>query len=433
MMKALAGSRAELKAYVSSQSTIQPDMLPIHEDFLAYLRRERAMGTKLVLATAAHEKVAEAFCDHIGLFESYVASNSETNLKGTEKLEKIKEISSQFHYAGNSEVDLAIWKEAKGAVVVGTASLKEKAGRLTHIDEWFPPEKSRFQVLTKALRVHQWAKNLLLFLPLILSHKLEAGSLWLAALGWAAFSLTASSVYLVNDLFDLHADRQHPTKKKRPLAAGTLQLHHGAAWALLCLALGISVSALAGLQAVKILGLYVVITSVYSFKLKKIALIDTITLAGLFTLRIVAGGIITSTAVSFWLMFFSIFFFLSLAFAKRASELITVKNLGKKKTAGRGYYTEDVLAVSQIGTSLGLCSIIILALYIHNPATALLYKSPTYLIFACSLILYWLLRVWLLTHRGEMHDDPVAFAMKDRQSYLVALGVIISAILAMFL
>lgn len=430
LILALLKSRAQLKRFVSANVELSPKSLPFHEDFLAYLRRERAMGTRLVLATAADEKIAKSVSDHIGLFDSYISSDGQVNLKGSAKLERIKEDTPEFHYAGNAPVDLAIWNDAKGAVVVGPESLKEKAARLTNVDQWFPPEKTRLQVTLKALRVHQWAKNLLVFLPLLLSHSLNLKSYLLAFLGWLIFSLVASSVYLVNDLVDLKSDRGHPTKKKRPLAYGSMPLHHGVAWAGICFAAGLVFAFFLGHEALIAIGVYFIVTTIYSFKLKKIALVDTLTLAGLFTWRIISGGLITSTELSFWLMVFSVFFFLSLAFAKRAAELNTMKQIGRKKAAGRGYVVDDSFVISQLGISCGIASVVIFGLYLNSVATNELYSSPEYLILACGFILFWISRIWLLTTRGEMNEDPVAFAVKDKASYIIAVGVFISVVLA---
>ena len=427
----LLKGRAHFKEMISSRAEIEPDLLPIDKDFLSYLRRERAMGTRLILATAAHERIAKKVFDHIGLFESYLATKDGENLKGSKKLEKIKEQNPEFYYAGNHPVDLKIWKEAKGAVVVGPSSLKKKAEKLTEVISHFPPKRSSLKILIKGLRVHQWAKNLLLFLPLLLAHEYtNVEKLITTFWGWLFFSFVASSVYLLNDIVDIEADRAHPEKSKRPLASGEMPLHVGAALAVFTFFIGFIGAFAVSKTLFTMLLIYYVITTLYSFRLKKIALVDAFTLAGLFTWRIFAGGKVADVRITFWLMAFSMFFFLSLAFAKRAAELHTMKSLGRKKAKGRGYMVEDEASVKLLGAGSGIASIVILTLYVSQPTTLFLYSSPSILLGCCIAMLYWISRVWLKVDRGEMSEDPIAFALKDKASYLVVIAAAVFAYLA---
>lgn len=427
----LLKGRAVFKAKVSEHVALDPAKLPYNKDFLAYLRRERAMGTRLVLATAANQTIARGVFEHVGLFDSVLASDEQKNLKGKTKLTAILEKESVFHYAGNDTVDLSIWEKAEGAVVVGSAALKSKAEKLTKIDAWFAPEKNSAQVFAKALRVHQWAKNLLLFLPIFLAHGLtDVSKLRDVFWAWLLFSLVASSVYLLNDLVDIDSDRQHPKKSKRPLASGAMQLHVGALLSFLTFLGGFIGAMFVSTKLVILLGTYYVITTLYSFWLKRISLVDTFTLAGLFTWRIFSGGKVADVPLSFWLLAFSMFFFLSLAFAKRAAELHTMKELGRKKASGRGYNVTDLDTINQLGIGAGIGSIVILTLYVSQPSTTILYGSPDYLLAACIAMFYWIARIWVLTSRGQMNEDPVAFAMKDPVSYGVFLVVLLAGIVA---
>jgi len=417
LLKGKAGFKIEVAKHVS----LEPSQLPYHNELLHYLRRERAKGRKLILGTAAHESIAQSISEHLGLFDRVLCtSDSSLNLAGAAKGKAIPAECRPFYYAGNAKIDLEVWRESAGAIVVGPHSLLKQAEKVTSIVKWFEPDQSTWNAWKKALRIHQWTKNLLIFLPLILAHQLTDSSLWISAfLGFVAFSVIASSVYLLNDIVDLDSDRQHPEKKNRPLARGTVSLPQGLFMAGALFFLGMGIAGWASDRLFIVLLGYYILTTVYSFKLKKIPILDAFTLAGLYTWRILSGGVVTKTPLTFWLLAFSMFFFLSLAFAKRSTELKLMISLGKKKAQGRGYLTEDLSMVNTLGVGAGMASVVIFSMYVNQPVIVQLYQSPRYLLAVAIILLFWISRVWMLTDRGQMNSDPILFALKDKTSYVL--------------
>ncbi len=273
--------------------------------------------------------------------------------------------------------------------------------------------------ILKAIRVHQWVKNLLLFVPLILAHKLsDADFLFKTVLGFFSFSFCASAFYIINDLLDLEADRSHPTKKERPFASGALQVSHGLVLVVgLLFASFLMMIPISPKFSLSILT-YCVLTLSYSIKIKKIPVLDIIVLASFYAIRMVAGGFAANIVVSPWLLAFSMFMFLSLASAKRYAEMLLMRESNGKDPKGRGYRLSDAEVISQLGVASGLVSILVLALYINGDEVRALYREPQLLWFVCPVVLYWVSRVWLLAHRGELNQDPIVFALSDRVSYL---------------
>ncbi len=431
LFKGKAGFKIEVAKHIS----LDPAQLPYNNELLHYLRRERAKGRKLILATAAHKSIALSISEHLGFFERVLSTNEESlNLAGKAKSQAIPADCRPFFYAGNASVDLDVWRESAGAIVVGPNSLRKQAEKIVPVVKWIEPEQSRWTAWNKALRIHQWAKNLLIFLPLILAHRLDEAALWRNAfLGFIAFSVIASSVYLLNDIVDLDSDRQHPEKRNRPLARGSVSLPQGLVMAGLLFVLGMGIAAWANERLLLALLGYYILTTIYSFKLKKIPILDAFTLAGLYSWRILSGGVVTETRLTFWLMAFSMFFFLSLAFAKRSTELKLMLSLNKKKAGGRGYFTDDLAMVNALGVGSGMASVVIFAMYVNQPVIVQLYQSPRYLLAIAIVLLYWISRVWLLTDRGQMNSDPILFAVKDKSSYfllfVIALSLLASKLL----
>lgn len=280
----------------------------------------------------------------------------------------------------------------------------------------------RAVALNRALRTYQWVKNVLLFVPMLMAHRVGDVELWAAAaLGFLAFSLTASFGYVVNDLLDREVDRLHPAKRHRPFASGALSPEFGLALTPLLLvgAFGIAWVALpvAFLWA---LGVYLVTTLAYSFALKRAPVLDVFVLAGLYTLRILAGGAATGIPVSEWLLAFSMFFFLSLALLKRFAELRRLDIEPERSLHGRGYRGEDLGLLRTAGAATGYLSVLVLVLYVASPEVAELYERPTLLWLVGALLLFWVTRLWLLAGRGVVDDDPILFAARDPASYAVA-------------
>ncbi|QEP45027.1 UbiA family prenyltransferase [Ectothiorhodospiraceae bacterium BW-2] len=415
----LLRGKAALKGEIARRITLNPATLPYNQALIAWLKEQPG---ERWLATATHQSLAQPIADYLGLFHGVIASDDQQNLSGKHKADRLIEQfgAQQFIYCGNATVDMAIWRHSAAAVVVnGTDSLTEQARAITPVSHTFPRRHGLVKPLLKALRPHQWVKNILLFLPLITSHQLLELSLLLdTALAFFAFSLCASSVYLLNDMLDLESDRSHPTKCRRPFAAGTLPLAIGLLLCPLLLLLAVALALLLPPLFMAVLLGYYLLTIAYSFGLKKVVLIDTIMLAALFTLRIIAGGAAGEITLSFWLLLFSVFLFFSLALVKRYAELDQQQRAGKLKAVGRGYHVDDLPLLYALGSAAGYLCVLVLALYINSPEVRQLYGQPEVIWLLCVVLLYWISRIWLITHRGEMHDDPIVFALKDRVSLI---------------
>jgi 4-hydroxybenzoate polyprenyltransferase len=419
-----SGGRARLKAALAARVEVDPATLPYNQPFLDFLRAEKERGRTLLLVTASDAALAKQVADHTGLFAEVLASDGRTNLRGRNKGARLAERFGKggFDYAGNSTVDLPVWEQARQALVVNArAGLAERAAKVSRLGPAFTPRAAIAPALFQVLRPHHWIKNLIIFVPLVTSHKLTQLPLALEGLAaFLAFSLCASGVYVLNDLLDVDADRHHPRKRARPFASGELPLSVGLAiFPLLFVAsLLVGLTLPAGFLAV--LGIYVLLTTGYSWLWKQIALLDVFCLASLYTIRLIAGHEATRVVYSSWLLVFSMFIFLSLALVKRFVELKDARQGRASEIKGRGYAREDVELVSMLGSSCGYMAVLVLALYVNSPEVRLLYQRPTLLLLICPVLLYWISRVWLVAHRGQMHDDPIVFALKDRVSYLAA-------------
>jgi 4-hydroxybenzoate polyprenyltransferase/phosphoserine phosphatase len=425
----LLRGKAALKAEIAARVELNPAALPYDQEFVAWLHSERAAGRSLWLCTAADRRLAEQVASHLGFFDGVLASDGQSNLSGSSKAARLVERFAErgFDYCGNELIDLAIWRRARGAIVVhGSPRLEQQALAVCKVVRTFPSRGRPLRSLIRALRPHQWAKNVLVVVPLLAAHRQsEPGSLLQALTAFVAFSLCASSVYLVNDLLDLEADRAHPRKCKRPFAAGDLSLLAGLAMAPCLLIAAIVLAAFLPDKFWLVLGTYYTLTCAYSFGLKGMVLVDALALAGLYTLRIIAGSAAVAVPLSFWLLLFSVFLFLSLAFVKRFAELDSLRRAQRLRAAGRGYHVEDLPLLQSLGTASGYLSVLVLALYINSPDIQALYSRPKLIWILCVLMLYWISRVWMTAQRGEMHDDPVVFALKDRQS--MAIGALAAA------
>jgi len=421
----LLRGKAYLKKQIASRVEFDPSCLPYRTDLIAHLREERAAGRRVVLTTASDEQIARRIAGYLQLFDEVQASDGARNLSGRQKLALLTERYGErcFAYAGNAPIDLHIWRHAATAIVVGDADLVRRAGELTSVQRVFPPEPRSWKTFLKAMRLHQWLKNLLIFVPLLTAHRLaDGGLLAQAVLAFFSFGLCASSVYLLNDLLDLEADRHHPTKFRRPFAGGALPVWFGAVLIPAFLLAGAAIAWMLPGDFRLALLVYLLVTAAYSFFLKRFALIDVLALAGLYTLRIIAGGAAVGIAPTQWLLAFSMFLFLSLALVKRFSELYDARE-SNRETAhesirGRGYYASDLEQIASLGGASGYMSVLVLALYINSHDVTALYSQPNLLWLVCAVLLYWISRVWLLAHRGEMHEDPIVFAIKDRVSYI---------------
>lgn len=433
----LLRGKAYFKRRLADAVLPEVDLSPYNQPLLAWLKQQRTSGAKLILATASDLRIAQKVAEHLGLFDEVLGTEN-TNLASRNKLDALNQRFGErgYEYVGNSAADLAIWETAAVIHIAnperGVLAAARKIGK---VETLFESRPAYFKTLVKALRIHQWAKNLLLFVPLLASHRIaEVPLLWNGLLAFIAFGACASSVYLLNDLLDLPDDRQHPTKCNRPLAAGTLPILH-ALFLIPVLLFGAFVVALwlLPIQFAGVLAAYYILTLAYSLWLKRVVMLDVVTLAMLYTVRVVAGAAAMSLVATFWILAFCVFIFLSLAFVKRYTELCDAHQKGKtEKASGRGYYPADFELLASLGGASGYISVLVLAFYINDAVSAALYRSPEWMWASVPMLLFWLSRVWLLAHRGQMHDDPIVFALRDNVSRWIGVAFVLAFALATF-
>jgi 4-hydroxybenzoate polyprenyltransferase/phosphoserine phosphatase len=414
--------RAALKRELALRALPDARLLPYRHELVAYLQAERERGRLLILATGADEGVARAVAAHLGLFAGVLGSDGKRNLSGRRKLAELRAF-GHFDYAGDSRVDLPLWRQARRAIVVGASPrLVSRARGAAEVERVFAPVGERRRTLTRALRIHQWAKNVLIFVPLLAAHRLlDHSALARTALAFIAFCLSASAGYLLNDMLDLDADRRDLEKRHRPLASGAMSIRAALLWCPTLLGAGLLLGARQSRVVAALLLLHFVATTLYSLRWKRVLVLDVLVLAGLYTLRIFTGAAAAHVRVSPWLLGASMFMFLSLALVKRASELRRLNADGHAAAPGRGYQTRDLGIMTTLGGASGYLTVLVLALYIQSPDVTVLYPHPERLWGLSLLLLYWFSRIWILTSRGEIDSDPVAFALKDRCSHAVGL------------
>lgn len=408
--------RAFVKAKLADYAP-KPDELPYDKRVLAWLHEEKARGRRLALATATDRKIADAIAAHVGVFDDVFASDGATNLKSARKAEALAAAYPEgFVYAGNEIADLKVWERATGAVVANArAGLADRAGALTQVERVWPDERDTRAALEKALRPRQWVKNILVFIPMI------AAQGWGDETGWAnafmaffALCCAASSVYLFNDAFDIPADRRHPRKRNRPFASGALSPARGLAAGVGLAAAGLLVGWAAGVTLYVLL--YMALSGAYTVWLKRLVVVDIFVLASLYGLRVLLGGQASAHPASSWMLAFCGFFFLSLALVKRVTEIE-----GAPENIRRGYRIEDAPILKAMGVGSAFAASLVLALYVQSDVATQTYSAPAWLWVLPGACIFWLCRVWLLTGRGEMPDDPVVHAVGDRMSLVVAL------------
>ena len=423
--------KANFKARISALVTLDVEHLPYNQPLLAWLQEEHAAGRKLYLATGADRALANKIADHLGIFHGVLASEGGVNLTGNNKLRRLQQrfAADGFDYIGNAMPDVPVLQGAHQAMVANPG-LRLSATLLSRnltVSRSFRDRAPTLAVLSKALRLHQWSKNLLVFLPLLLAHSLRPALLLMAAAAFVCFSFTASATYILNDLLDLEADRAHLTKRKRAFAAGDLSVAAGLGLAFLLATISFVIAAWLPHKFLVYLLLYLVTTLAYSLVLKRIVLLDVVILSSLYTIRMLAGSEATKAPVSPWLAAFSIFLFFSLAMVKRFSELQNLHLRGVHPANGRGYLLSDLEQLRSFGTASAYASIVIFSLYINGRDVTALYHHPNRMWLITPLLILWVSRVWLLASRGLMNEDPVVFALEDRMSLLMGLGVIIIA------
>ncbi len=442
----LTGGKAAFKRRVTLAVTIDIAALPYNKPLLEYLFHQHAAGRELYLATAADRTLADRIAQHHQIFQDVLASDGGHNLAGANKLTAFRDrFGDDFSYIGNARPDLRILAACAEPMVANPDAALMRGLHQAGIipSRIFRDVVTPLRAWLKAIRLHQWAKNTLVFLPLLLAHAWRGANAFAAvagaALAFLSFGLCASATYIVNDLLDLEADRRHHTKRSRPFAAGDLSAIRGAAVvilfliasAALALVLPHVVAALGTPLAaphsfIEWLAVYAVSTTAYSFALKRIVLVDVLVLSGLYTIRIFAGAAASGNPVSNWLGGFSVFFFLSLAFIKRFAELESLRMRDLAPSNGRGYLIPDIEQLRSFGTTAGYASVVVLMFYISNLDTSL-YRHPGRLWLLLPVLLLWVSQLWLLASRGELNEDPVVYAITDKRSLL--LGVLVFAVI----
>jgi 4-hydroxybenzoate polyprenyltransferase/phosphoserine phosphatase len=422
---------------LSEQISLNAALLPYRPEVLNYLEGERSKNRKIVLISGAHEAIVESVANYLGLFDDYLGSNESVHLVSHKKLSAIArhDGDKSFSYMGDSSDDICIWKDSFHAIVVGAnQSFARKVQNVVesvgHLEVACKPA---YKAILRALRPHQWAKNLLLFAAVFLGHKFNDLSLVLnSTLGFVAFSLCGSAVYIINDLVDLEADRLHPKKRTRPFAAGDISAVIGALLSVLLFLTALVVSVNLSLAFTAVLLTYFTLTLLYTFSFKEKLLIDVFLLGLLYTLRVWAGGVCTGIVISNWALAFFMCLFLSLALAKRYSELSDAAAANREGSLyRRGYRISDMQFLMSLGCSSALMSVVVVALYINSPDVTRYYRRPSMLWVVCPIFAYWLSRLWLIAARGDLDEDPVLFAIRDKLSYLVGViivGVVLFAI-----
>ena len=431
----LIHGRAAFKSFLAEKSPLNVDHWPVREDFLKYVNQQAQSGRKIVLATAANQLVAGAIVCRFPFISEVITSTPDVNLKGRVKAARLCERFPQgFIYAGNSAADMAVWRKAAGAVVVNAPlNLVRRVKQLGEPVAVFPHQLFSITILRRSLRLHQWVKNALIFVPLVLGGKSGDATAWLKALmGFIAFGLVASATYVINDLWDLPNDRRDPSKRTRPLASGGLSIRAGLLLSLIALAAGFTTAAWVGLSAVATLAIYLAATLSYSFFCKRVPILDVFVLASLFTFRLWFGILLTDARWSPWLLVFSMFVFLSLSMAKRHTELLGIIDHGEDSTPGRGYRSSDAPLTLGLGLATMLGAVLIMILYLIDYAfPAGLYPHPVCLWMMPPILFLFLGRIWIASQRGELHYDPVAFALKDRVSLVLGLLMLTSVAAAL--
>jgi 4-hydroxybenzoate polyprenyltransferase len=406
---------------VTDAARLEMSLLPLDPSVVDVIATAREQGREIYTVSAVPGRDAAPFAGHLGEFAGGVEAGPGNELSGEARAEALVARFGErgYDYVGSQHSDLPAWQRSHGAIIAGGSArlrrqLLNQGGKPIFLDR----PRLRMNDLVRALRPHQWLKNLLVLVPAAAGHTL-LGSLPQAALAFVAFSLCASSVYVTNDLLDLTGDRTHPRKRQRPFASGALHASHGVGLAFVLLAAALVATWFLPVGFGLALGVYFALTIAYSVTLKRKAIIDVIALACLYGMRVLAGGYATGTVVSPWLAALAAFLFLSLALVKRCAELVDRKQAGLGDPVGRGYRLDDLPVLETMAVTAGYNSALVLALYISTIADPALYSRPQFLWLLCMVLLAWLSRIFLLTHRGLMNDDPVIFAVRDRWSLVM--------------
>jgi 4-hydroxybenzoate polyprenyltransferase/phosphoserine phosphatase len=427
--------KAIFKQTIADQVQLKYDLLPFNPDVIDYIKREKQNGRRIILATAAHHRIAEGVSATLGLFDQVIATKNGNNLRSEAKLIAIREcVGADFEYIGDSRADLPVWRCSKGALLVSPSrSLRLAAEKHVKVTKVFSGVRSKVSIL-RALRPHQWLKNLLIFVPLLTSFSFnDFNRLYTVCFAFLAFCLAASATYILNDLWDIESDRAHPRKKERPFASGQLSVLYGVLLAGTAFLMSLGIASIISKSFLVSLVLYLLITTAYTSVLKRVAVLDVLVLSCLYTWRVFCGAVAAGTPVSSWLLDFSLFLFLGLAVVKRCSELVVMRNIGQTHTKGRDYRITDLDVLWPIGVGASLCSIVVFGMFISASETRERYKTPEALWLVSVGLVYWLMRIWVKTGRGEMNDDPIIFAALDKISRYTIFLIIAIVLIAKFI
>ena len=421
-----------LKKFLSNKSQISIENLPYDQQVLdaIYQWKENCPQEKVILISATDQNIIEQIACHLKCFDAWYGTENE-NLKSEIKLKKIKDLTgdASFSYIGDSFADLVIWERAKKCYLVNpTKSLVKSVTKINDSIEIIVSKKSNlFSEIIKTIRVHQWVKNLLIFIPTILSLQPFVDLLGDLVSGFFAFSFIASAFYILNDLFDIENDRVHHSKKNRAFASGSLSINQGFFIFILLIAVAILISISLPQAFQLLLLLYAVATFTYSKYLKKLVIFDILTLSALYLLRVITGGALVELTISNWLLTFSVFFFLFLASVKRWVEL---DKLNAEVVTGRGYQISDKSFIANLSYFSGLISILVICLYIESQQALTLYNQSKILWLTPIILLYWVLETLFKVERGQIDEDPVKYALKSKTSYMALIGFIIIFLLS---
>ena len=430
----LLQGKAAFKAYLTDSVALDVAHLPYNRKLLLYLQTERARGRDIYLATGADVRLARRIAAHLAIFSGVLGSDGDVNLTGNHKLHRLRtNLNESFSYIGNATPDLPLLAAATEAMVANpTRSLRARmrARGIQPVRE-FEERQHPLKSVIKAIRIHQWAKNILIFVPLLLAHDLRFATVTSAVLAFFCFSLVASATYIVNDLLDVEADRRHPGKRRRPFASGDLSAIAGLEIVVLFLALSLIGARLLPPLFLAWLLVYLACTLAYSIYLKRVPLVDVLVLSGLYTVRLLVGGAATDTTISQWLAGFSVFLFFSLALVKRFAELENLRASASQPRNGRGYLLSDIEQLRAFGTASAYAAVVIFSIYISSRDVMTHYARPNRLWLAVPLLLLWLSRIWLLASRGELNEDPVVFAFTDKMSLLIGAMVTLVVLFAL--
>ena len=418
----LMAGKATLKTSLAGRVNCFAESLPLCDEVVEAIRSAQAAGRSVYLASASDRRYVEAIAERIGGIVGVFATDSDTNFAGASKADQLIAVFGErgYDYIGNGMIDYPVWRSARVPLIVSNGTrFSSRVRRAFPKPIVLAQRTPRLRDYMQALRMHQWAKNVLVFLPLFAGHTLDLESIARTTLAFVCFCLAASSAYIINDLLDIPGDRAHHRKRERPFASGAIPVAHGPPLALLLLAGAIAGAALLPTWFFGVLVLYVVTTLAYSLVLKRKLLIDVIVLGGLYTARVLGGVSAVGVEQSPWLLMFSLFLFLCLAIVKRCSELVALRASGDLDTIGRGYRVEDLYVLLGLAGASGFGAALVVSLYINSPEVQRLYDRPEWLWLICPLLLYWISRFVILSNRGILHDDPVLYALTDKVSWVV--------------